>query len=211
MEQILLKAGRIFYGIMIIGLGCQQIFYADFRPVILPSWSALAPWFAYVSYLFSMVFIAGGIAIIAGKKVKEISLILGGLFFGLFLLGHVTYELTIDPYSRHLGAWTNALKELVLSGGGFVIAGSFPSERADDRDKPSLIWFLEKFIPLGPVFFSITMILFGIAHFFYAVFVSALVPDWIPGHLFWTYFAGVALAGGGIAIILRIKLKQVAF
>jgi uncharacterized membrane protein YphA (DoxX/SURF4 family) len=54
------------------------------------------------------------------------------------------------------------------------------------------------------------MILFGIDHFLYADFVSKLVPMWIPGQLFWTYFAGVALIGSGIGIILKIKLKLVA-
>jgi len=31
------------------------------------------------------------------------------------------------------------------------------------------------------------------------------VPSWIPNHLFWIYFAGIALIGSGIAIILKIK------
>jgi uncharacterized membrane protein YphA (DoxX/SURF4 family) len=47
-------------------------------------------------------------------------------------------------------------------------------------------------------------------HFLYTEFVSKLVPSWIPGSTFWTYFAAVALIGSGIAIIFRIMLKQVA-
>ena len=29
-----------------------------------------------------------------------------------------------------------------------------------------------------------------------------LVPAWIPGHMFWTYFAGVALIAGGVGLLL---------
>ncbi|MDQ6903058.1 MAG: hypothetical protein M3139_08615, partial [Bacteroidota bacterium] len=32
---------------------------------------------------------------------------------------------------------------------------------------------------------------------------------WIPGHVFWTYFAGVALAGAGVCIALKFKLKLI--
>jgi len=36
------------------------------------------------------------------------------------------------------------------------------------------------------------------------------VPSWIPNHLFWIYFAGIALIGSGIAIILKIKPRLIA-
>jgi uncharacterized membrane protein len=206
----LIKAGRIFYGIMIAGLGVQQFFYADFRPVIFPPWSAAISGIAMLAYLAGAVLISAGVAIIMEKWAKEVSLILGGLFLLLIFLCQVPYEVIVDPYKDHLGVWSNALKELVLAGGAFAVAGSFPVNEADDQNKPSLIWLLEKLIPYSRIFFSITMILFGVDHFLYPKFVAPLVPAWIPGPLFWTYFAGVALIASGIAIILKIKLKLVA-
>ncbi|MCR8561372.1 hypothetical protein KXD93_27210 [Mucilaginibacter sp. BJC16-A38] len=206
----LIKAGRIFYGIMIAGLGVQQIFYADFRPVIFPPWGASVPGIAFWAYLFTVVLIAAGICIIIDKWAREVSLILGGLFLLLILLCQAPYELIMDPYKDHLGSWTNALKELVLAGGAFAVAGTYPVSEADDQKTPSLIWLLEKLIPFGGTFLSITMILFGVAHFLYPTFVAPLVPAWIPSHLFWTYFAGVALIAAGVGIILKIQLKLAA-
>jgi uncharacterized membrane protein YphA (DoxX/SURF4 family) len=29
-----------------------------------------------------------------------------------------------------------------------------------------------------------------------------LVPSWIPGHLFWTYFTGTALIAGGVGLCI---------
>jgi uncharacterized membrane protein YphA (DoxX/SURF4 family) len=37
-----------------------------------------------------------------------------------------------------------------------------------------------------------------------------MVPAWIPGSLFWTYFAGAALLGSGLAILLNIKTRPIA-
>ncbi|SHN00758.1 hypothetical protein [Mucilaginibacter sp. OK098] len=206
----LIKAGRIFYGIMIACLGIQQLFYADSRPVIFPPWSATIPGLAFLAYLTSAVLIAAGVAIIIEKRAREASLYLGGVFLLLLFLAQVPFELIVDPYSNHLGVWSNALKELVLAGGAFAVAGSFPVEELPGEKKPVLIRILEKLIPFAGIFLSITMILFGIDHFLYVEFVSKLVPAWIPGQLFWTYFAGVALIGSGVAIILKIKLKLVA-
>jgi uncharacterized membrane protein len=206
----LIKAERIFYGVMIACLGAQQLFYADFRPVIFPPWPVAMPGFSFLAYLGSALLIVAGAAIVFEKKVREVSLYLGGAFLLLLFLGQVPYELIADPNNKHLGVWTNPLKELVLAGGAFAVAGSFCTGRAPDEKRSLLIKLLEKFIPLGGIFLSITMILFGIDHFLYGEFVSKLVPAWIPGQLFWTYFAGVALIGSGVAIILKVKLKLVA-
>ena len=200
------KAGRIFYGTGMADLGFQQFLYGNFRPVILPSWPSI-PAIVFWAYLTGVFFIVAGIAIIFDKKGRMASLILGGLLLMIFCFGQVSYELFVDPYTRHLGVWTNALKELALSGGAFVMAASFPEPAVNRREKPFLIRLLERFIPLGPVFFSITLISFGIDHFFYMETVAALVPSWMPDHVFWTYFAAVALIGSGVAIILKIRLR----
>ena len=89
------------------------------------------------------------------------------------------------------------------------MAGSFPKEM--DRQSSSLIKLLEKLIPVGPVFFCITMVLYGICHFLYTKYISVLVPAWFPGsRAFWTYFGGVALIGAGLAIAVGIKQKLAA-
>jgi hypothetical protein len=54
------------------------------------------------------------------------------------------------------------------------------------------------------------LIVFGIDHFLYAQFVATLVPEWIGGNLFWTYFAAVALIGCGVALITKIKISLVS-
>jgi uncharacterized membrane protein YphA (DoxX/SURF4 family) len=128
----------------------------------------------------------------------------------MFCFYYIPYELFVDPYYKNLGVWANGEKELALAGGAFVIAGSFPDSNAHVQKKPLFTKLLEKLIPVGGIFISIIMISYGIDHFLYTEGIATMVPAWIPNHIFWTYFAGVALIGSGIAIILKIKLKVIA-
>lgn len=205
--EVLIKTARVSYGIMVAGLATQQIFYKTFRPVILPPWQLSFPGFAIFVYVASAFFIIAGAAIVFNRKVEIISLILGGLFLFMFLFCQVPYELFANPNYMHLGEWAQAEKELVLAGGGFVIAGLFPLAKENDQKKTFIINLLEKMIPFGSVLTCVTMVSFGLDHFFYTEGVSTLVPTWIPGAMFWTYFAGAALVCSGVAILLRIKLK----
>ena len=101
------------------------------------------------------------------------------------------------------GLWTNAGKALALAGGCFLVAGSLPLKLGGAvAGLATIANALEKFIPLGRFFLAAFLILGGIEHFIYVQFVSGLVPSWIPGHNFWTYFAGVALIAGGIGICI---------
>jgi hypothetical protein len=205
--ETLISVGRKFYGICIGAIGIQQLFYADFRPMFTPD-SSWLPGLSIWAYLFSAALIVAGLSIIIEKRAKEVALISGGVFLFLFVFYHVPHLLFVNPYSKHLGTWTNALKELAFAGGAFAAAGSYATETVDS--KSFLITWLEKLIPFGSIFFSITMIAFGISHFVYVGFVEKLVPAWIPGHIFWTYFAGVALIGSGVSIMFKIKVKEVA-
>jgi hypothetical protein len=106
----------------------------------------------------------------------------------------------------HYGAWENSAKELALAGGAFVIAGCFPG-----KNESSIIRFLGRLMPFGAIIFAITIVSFSIDHFLYAKEAADYVPSWIPYHLFWMYFAGIALLGSGIAILLKIKTGLFAF
>jgi hypothetical protein len=206
----LTRTGRIFFAIAMAGVGFQQFYYADFHPMILPPLHHWIPALTFWAYLAGVAFFAVAASIILEKKARTVSLILGGIFLALFCFYYIPYELIVDPNYRHFGVWGDAEKELALSGGAFVIAGSFPEENANGQKKSLLIKVLEKLIPFGGIFFSITMISFGIDHLLYTKGVATLVPDWIPGHIFWTYFAAMALIGSGIAIVFRIRLDIIA-
>ena len=59
---------------------------------------------------------------------------------------------------------------------------------------------LDAIVPFGPLLFAIPMAVFGTFHFLFPAVVAALVPKWIPGHLFWAYFCGAALIAAAVSI-----------
>jgi uncharacterized membrane protein YphA (DoxX/SURF4 family) len=208
--ETLAKIGRTFYGVAIMIIGSIQIFYADFRTVILPPWPGwrnTSPEIA--AYITGAALILAGATIIFSKRGKDVALILGGILLTLVVFWHLPYILFIQPHQiENLGLWAEASKALALAGGAFVVAGTFKNENAINKN--FVIEVLEKLIPCGRIFFCIVMIEFGVDHILYIENIATLVPAWISGSVFWTYFAALALIGSGLAIILNVKVRLVA-
>lgn len=64
---------------------------------------------------------------------------------------------------------------------------------------------IDKMVTLGPLFFAIPMAVFASQHFTEAKFVATVVPSWLPGHLFWTYFIGAAIIAASLGIVAKIQ------
>jgi hypothetical protein len=205
----LAKIGRWFYAICLVGLAGQQFYYGSFCPVFVPAFPSLIPGQMVLVYLLSLFLIGAAVALVLEKEVRTSMLLLGGLLLALFVFCHIPFELLVDPGVKQIGSWNHALKDLSFSGSAFIIAGCFPGGRVSGQRDSAFLRTLDALIPFGVFFYSIMLVIFGIEHFLYADGVQALVPDWIPGHLFWTYFAAVALIGAGVALIFRIKVKLI--
>jgi uncharacterized membrane protein YphA (DoxX/SURF4 family) len=191
--------GRVFYGIGIVGIGLLHFFFSGFRPIILPVPAESVADISAIVYLVAIYILVSGILITIGKNVRNVSLVLGVFFFGFLLFGHLPIRISVAN-----GQWIDAIKILALSGGAFVMASAFPAANPSpffDR--------LNKVAPVGKYFFATMLLLFGYSHFANAKAISGLVPKYIPGALFWTYVAGVALVGSGISFITSIKVKLV--
>ena len=202
----LLTAGRVIFALGIAGLGLQHFFFPGIRPVFVPPFFEGLANATPLVYLSGIGLIAAGGFILVNFKAKSTLLILSVVFLLLFLMLHIPSNLIQDLISP--GAWTNALKVLAFSGGALIIAGSYED---DEVNQPSALnGTLGKLIPAGRFFFGIMLIVFGIDHFLYAQFVATLIPDWIGGNMFWTYFAAVALIGSGVSLITKIKISLIS-
>jgi uncharacterized membrane protein len=51
------------------------------------------------------------------------------------------------------------------------------------------------------VLFASLLVVVGVQHFMYAQFVATLVQSWMPWHLFWAYFVGVAFFATALALV----------
>jgi uncharacterized membrane protein YphA (DoxX/SURF4 family) len=194
--------GRLFFAVALIAFGVQQFVYGDFVPGRAPVWPASVPGRLVWAYLTGAVFVAAGAAIISGKKARAAALLAGALIFLWALLRHLPL-IAADP---QLGsAWTKAGKALALVGGALAVAGSVRAGASSASGGAN-----DKLILAGRVALGLFMILAGVQHFLFADFVKALVPAWIPGSLFWTYFSAVALIAGGAGLILPVTARLAA-
>ena len=202
MPRWLIPIGRIFYALGLIGIGIQHFLFSDFIAVILPYWPSWIPGRPLFAYAAGASLIASGAAIIFGIKARTVSAVTGGVILVLVAIEHIPVQLAADP--AHLSVWTNAFKALTMCGGAWIVAQSI-DERGSKLPK-----HLEILMPTGRFFLPLTVIVFGLDHFVYTDFVATLVPTWIPGAMFWTYFAGVALIAAGAGMILKILPRLAA-
>src|SRR5207342_257024 len=65
-----------------------------------------------------------------------------------------------------------------------------------------------KIMPLGRLFFAMSLAVFGSEHFTATASIATLVPRWIPAHVFWVYLVGIAFlcAAIGIANLVQARL-----
>ena len=197
--------GRIFYGVGMAGMGFQTIYYKDFPYMLIPLKHAGIPGLAILACIAGALLMLAGLCIFFGIKPKQAALLLGSVLLMVFCFYFIPYQLIAASRYMHYGEWENAMKELALASGAFVIAGCFSA-----KNDTTLFKYLSKLIPLGAILFAITMISFGIDHFVYGKEAADYVPVWIPYHVFWIYFCGIPLLGSGIAIILKIKTRLIA-
>ncbi len=70
---------------------------------------------------------------------------------------------------------------------------------------------VDKIMPFGRLFFAIPLAVFASEHFTLTASLAALVPRWIPAHVFWVYLVGVAFlcAALGIAVLIQARLAAI--
>jgi len=192
--------GRSFIAIAMIAFGIQHFIYLDFVTRVFPKMPAWIPAHSLLACIFGAFLIIAGIAILIGIEARTAALLLGGVILVSFV---VLYVPLLVANLLNAGVWTNAGKALALAGTSFLVAGSVRIKGDNSGGARMMIpHILARFIPFGRFFLAAFLIFGGSMHFIYVEFAASLVPAWIPGHIFWTYFAGCALIAGGIGIML---------
>ncbi len=69
------------------------------------------------------------------------------------------------------------------------------------RDRFAAAAGVNKILVLGPVAEAVALAIFAAEHFLDARDLSTIVPRWLPGAMFWTYFMGAALLAAAISLI----------
>jgi uncharacterized membrane protein len=193
------KQGRALFGISFAVFGLQYFIYGRFVGGLLPGppWTPGAP---ITAYLLGVVLIAAGASIAANINARLAATLLGILLFLCVLAMFIATPFAILHQAPER---TGALEPLALGGAAWMLAGSLPPARQNSQRNA----VIGRFASAGRFIFGLSMIVFGVQHFMLGDTIAMLVPSWIPWHLFWAYFFGVAFIAAGKAIVINVQAR----
>jgi uncharacterized membrane protein len=177
-----LRIGRLLFALSIVLSGIYQLVTSRWvnlvpaHPGRLPT-----PWLVY---LVGVLLVLSGVGLLVRRTVAAAAIALAVLLLVLFF----GFGLPLALAQASTGfVWVDPLMELALLGGVSLTADG----RVFEKARRFVPWALGAFLAYC-----------GLAHFPYAKYVASLIPPWIPAHMFWTYFAAIALIAGGVGVLV---------
>lgn len=192
----LLGWGRCIFAAAIIALGVETMVCArnashsvgpqhDVLPVL--PWLPAIPGLAYA---FGLIWVTCGAGLLTSRTLRSAALTLGSL---LFLC---TLVLDVPKYAVSIASIplrTLVFEPLSLACLAWLLPGPGAIPNWLERASRYLL--------------AVSLIIFGIDHFLALAFIAALIPNWIPFHVFWVAFFGIAFIASGISIAFDILLR----
>jgi hypothetical protein len=180
--------GRLLVGLGLLGFGIENILFGRYIVARHAPWPTDPSVQFLVGCVTAVVLLAGGAAFLSGRFVRIAGLASAALILGWALVLHLPVAIASAAWSNR---WTSMLKAVALASGVLAVAVD------DGRPIGPLLSTLRRLAPFGAGAF---FLLGGIQHFLFTPFVATLMPPFIPGALFWTRFAGLALIAAGLGL-----------
>lgn len=198
------KAGRFLFAIALAGFGVEHLLFGEFISGRAPLWPSAVPGKIVFASLTGLLLIVTSFSVLLNARRSIVLLIISAVtvlvwaFFRNVLSGNFALgaEITLTG------------KSLALFGSLLITAAIVPASQMSR----SPLWINNQkvFIIVGRYCISFFLIICGIQHFVFVPFVAQLVPSWIPGQIFWTYFSGVALIAGGLGLLIDKTVQLTA-
>lgn len=201
----LARFGQRCFGIALILFGAAGVMVKDIVIGRAPAWPAGVAGAPVAAWLVALMLVGAGIAVLLNRRPVPWIVTAAALVFLWAFLRQLPVALADHGLG---GAWTNLGKALALSCGALGVAASIVwlgvSGGATARRYASAMHLA------GRVGLGLFLAQSGVQHYLFAPFVMTLVPAWIPGAIYWTYFAGAALIAGGIGLIVPFTARLAA-
>jgi uncharacterized membrane protein len=187
--SVLSRLGRAIFALAMAGLGIETIVCArevsrslgpQYQVIPVIPWLPAIPWLAY---LFGMILVICALGLLSPRTRRASAMLLGGLLFVCMLI------LDVPKYAADIGnisLRTGVFEPLSLAGLAWLLP--------DPKQTPLWLARASRYL-LG-----ISLIVFGVDHFLALIFIASLIPHWIPLHVFWVAFFGVAFIAAGLSI-----------
>ncbi|MGC2614999.1 MAG: hypothetical protein WA354_13285 [Terracidiphilus sp.] len=187
------SCGHLVFSITMIGLGIVGLLYPDFVPVWNPV-PASIPVRGVVVYLGPLISLASGI----GLLVPRVAAIATRLLLATLLLWLLLFRLPNFLLKSPFEACWSVFPLLVMLAATWVLYVWFA---ADSNHQYLSFVSGDNGLRIAHILYGFSLIFFGSAHFIDVKDTLSLIPDWLPGHIFWAYFTGGAFIAAGVAVL----------
>jgi len=188
----LLRIGRLLFALSVVASGIYQLVTGRYVNLVPVNPAHLPP--AWQPCVLGVLLVLIGLGLLIRKTVSASAATLAVLLLVLFF----GFSLRVALRQASMGyVWVDPLMILAILGGVGLAAG-----RRDGSPSSALDRVFETLSRFAPWALGAFLAYCGALHFPYAMYVAGLIPPWIPGHMFWTYFAAIALIAGGIGVVV---------
>jgi hypothetical protein len=181
--------GRILFAVAIAAFAAQYLLSVTaMLPAPGPPWPSTGP---SAGVVLGAILLALALCMAFARWAPQAAVVLAS---GLFLTACINSLPQLVAAPRKPGPWTGTFELLAMCGGALVLASAL------SKKPPALQ------LP-GRLLFAVSLAVFGVQHFLYAAFIATLVPSWVPGHLFWAYFVGVAFFASALSLATGVLAR----
>ena len=195
--------GQVVFAVALIGWGVLGLRTDDFAM----SWQPVPPGVPYhdvLAYASAALLLATGIGLFFART-QQLSALLETI--NLFAWIGLLRADGIVAHPSSAGRWLGVGENLVLATGAWTLWILFA--RADGK---SLLRFAtnDRAANIARVLFGIALPLIGQSHIVFAADTAGFIPKWIPAHIFFAYFTGIADIAAGVAVIFMVLPRLAA-
>ena len=192
--------GGVVFSLAMVAVGVETLLYERHSYLtaspdkIIPIIPFL-PQIPWLAYAFGAILAASGVALLFNRTVRPAAIVVGSLMF----LGAVLFyapEYVANWAAMSVPARTSIFEPIALAALAWLLpgAGAMPS------------WLVRA----SRYLLALSFIMFGLDHFLALVFLSTLIPNWIPWHVFWIVFFGAGFIAAGVSFALNTLLRYAA-
>lgn len=186
------SAGRAIFAVTMIGLGIIGLLHRNFVPVWNPAPKVSAG--GLLVSLSSLISLAAGIGLLIRRMAGAAARLLLATFLLWLLLFRLPNFLLLPAFAASWSVFPLA----VMLAAAWVLYVWF----ATDWDRNYLSFVIgSNGLRVARTLYGVSLIFFGAAHFIDLKDTLSLIPNWLPGHLFWAYFTGCAFIAAGVAAL----------
>jgi uncharacterized membrane protein len=192
--------GHAAFAATLIALGVMGLVKGSFTPI----WTCVprgVPARAALAYLTAFISVGAGIGLLWRRAASMASRVLL-VYLVLWLLLFRVPLILKAPIATV--TWWACGETAVMVAAAWVLHVWFSGDRGPGFARGN------KGLRIARVLYGLSLIPFGIAHFTYLERTVSMVPGWLPWHIAWAYFTGLALIVAGLAVLIGAYARLAA-